>query len=103
MLRLAEQLDDCIWLRAKYQEPSMIVFSTGNGEEFAFQSSKARTIMRLLCARLVGLATESGCNAINPYQGHFPLTVSSQKGGAMALRAEYTNTPRIHEFRLDLQ
>ena len=102
--QLIESSADSSGIKATLQE-SGILFSTGVGEEWRFDSADARTLLRLICARLFGIAKEMGVSVtqINPYGGGYKVGMKDKKGSNNTLCVDFLNTPERNEFRIELK
>ena len=99
---LLEMLDECSWISADLEEPAAIVFITDKPDKVRYETSQSRTLLRLICARLVGIATEAGCADLNPYEGGYNIMSVDHKGNRIHIRVDYVNTSSQQRFRLGI-
>jgi hypothetical protein len=99
--RLLDLALDCGCVSGELPSESVVQFVVG-ADRVEFASSDARTLLRLLCARFAGLASEQGCTASNPYDCEYDMAIRTSGAHKNWLRIHVQNKLEHPQFRLTL-
>ena len=90
------------FLLAKPGQDPFIFLSNGAASN-SVEVRGARSIVRMICARLSKFASDNGGGPFTPYGGHHDLSIRGSDGDSFRISIDFTNTSRSQEFRLELR